>query len=239
MPGVDVQVKFGWSWRKLYLPPAKCQERNIVVHVERLKLCPEHGDFDPTTLRRNPVVFITGDGQSLQQDVKEFESWGIPHDLYAVNRSLIFHERQVDHWGAIDLEESVWFAENVNSKIQNGRKIIRHTIGYSELAYDIGWQMDYPFENDFQRRVWAGNSGYFAILTALHMGYERIIIGGMGLKREPHWYEPATADGPNWAGIVYTQWMDFKMLVPEADKCRSLSGYSAFILGKATKEWVT
>jgi hypothetical protein len=98
--------------------------------------------------------------------------------------------------------------------------------------------MDYPFENDYQRRVWAGNSGYFAILTALHMGYEKIIIGGMGLKAEPHWYEHKDAEGPRWAGIVYTQWMDFKTLVPEAEKCRSMSGYSAFILGQASKDWV-
>lgn len=235
---MSVLAKFGWAWRKLYIPPSLTAKRNVVVHVERLKLCEEHGDFDPTTLRRNDTVYISGDGQSLQEDTREFESWGVAHDLYAVNRSLIFHERQVDHWAAIDLEESMWFAENVNPKVQNGRKIVRHTIGYSELAYDIGWKMDYEFENDYQRRVWAGNSGYFAILTAIHMGYKKIIIGGMGLKREPHWYEPKDADGPNWAGIVYTQWMDFKMLVPEAERVKSMSGYSAFILGKASKDWV-
>jgi len=222
------------------MPPLKTAERGVVVHVERLKLCPEYGgELEWSKYRQHPIVYITGDGRSLKEDTDEFESWDIPHDLYAVNRSLIYHERPVQHWAAIDLEESIWFAENVNSKIQNGHNIFRHTIGYAPLAYDVCWQMDYPFENDYQRRVWAGNSGYFAILTALHMGYEKIIIGGMGIKREPHWYESADADGPNWAGIVYTQWMDFKMLVPEAEKVKSMSGYSAFILGKASKEWLT
>jgi hypothetical protein len=32
--------------------------------------------------------------------------------------------------------------------------------------------------------------------------------------------------------------MDFKMIVPEAENVRSMSGYSAFILGKAEKDWV-
>jgi hypothetical protein len=221
------------------MPPQKTAEKGVVVHVERLKLCPEHGEVDWSQYRQHPVAFITGDGKSLIQDAKEFESWDIPHDLYSVNKSLLFHERPVRHWAAIDIEESTWFAENVNNKIQNGRNITRHTIGYAPLAYDFGWQMDYEFENDYQRRVWAGNSGYFAILTALQMGYQQIVVGGMGLKWEPHWYESDEAPGPNWAGIVYTQWMDFKMLVPESSKVRSMSGYSAFILGQAKKEWLT
>jgi len=33
--------------------------------------------------------------------------------------------------------------------------------------------------------------------------------------------------------------MDYKMEAPEAEKVRSMGGYSAFIMGKANKEWVT
>jgi hypothetical protein len=62
----------------------------------------------------------------------------------------------------------------------------------------------------------------------------------MPLDSTPHWYEdPSTNRGPNWAGHVYTQWMDFKLKVPGAANVKSMSGYSAFILGEADKKWLT
>ena len=225
-----------WGWRKLYMPPEVAEKRNNIITVLGLVLV--NKGLDPTSLKNNPIVFITGDGNTLQKEAKEFESWGIPHDLYAVNRSLLYHQRQVDHWAAIDIEESCWFAQNVTWAQQQGKAIKRHTIGECSIAYDVYWQMDYPWENDFQRRVFVGNSGYFAVLTAIHMGYEKIVLAGMPLNMEPHWYEQDTEPGPHWRGLTYTQWMDFKMKSPHADKVRSLGGYTAFILGTATKEWL-
>jgi hypothetical protein len=69
------------------------------------------------------------------------------------------------------------------------------------------------------------------------MGYEKIVVAGMPLDMEPCWYEPDSDEGPNWMGWMYVQWMDFKTNVPAAQRVRSMSGYSEFILGKANKEW--
>jgi hypothetical protein len=42
-----------------------------------------------------------------------------------------------------------------------------------------------------------------------------------------------------WNGWCFTQWMDFKMKCPEeADKVRSMGGYSAFIVGEASRDWL-
>jgi len=71
------------------------------------------------------------------------------------------------------------------------------------------------------------------------MGYKRVVIGGMPLDSLPHWYERADVAGPNWAGHVYRQWIDFKQKVPGAENVRSMSGYSAFILGEATRDWIS
>ena len=227
----------GWGWNRLYLPSPTLKKNTTIVPVIRLKLIyPEHLDF--SRIRGHPTVLITGDGDTLPFDVKEFESWEIPHDLYAINRSLIFHERQVDHWGAVDLEETIWFTQNVNEKVEPNKHILRHTIGEIPGGVDICWEMDYPWKNENQKLIFAGNSGYFGVLSAIHMGYEKIVIAGMPLNTGPHWYEnKKDYIGPNWSGATYRNWMDFKMKVPEAEKVRSMSGYSAFILGQATKEW--
>ena len=183
-------------------------------------------------------MFITGDGKTLPDEVKEFESWGIPHDLYCVNRSLLYFQRQVDHWAAIDIEESAWFSEYVNNDVCPERTIHRHTIGECTIGYDIYWERDFPFEHDYQKRIWIGNTGYFATLTAVEIGYEKIILAGMPLDNKSHFYDQEELPGPTWTPICFTQWMDFKMKRPEADRVRSMGGYSAFMLGTATKEWV-
>ena len=230
-----MQVVGQWGWRKLFMPPHVARQRNHIVKILKLKL--DNQGIDWSKVIGNPLVLITGDGGSLIDDVKEFESWGIPHDLYCCNRSLLYFQRQVDHWAAIDIEESCWFSQNVNEKVQKCKPILRHTIGECPIAYDVFWEMDYKWDNEFQRRVFVGNTGYFAILSALAMGYKKVIIGGMPIDGNPHWYEPEVTEGPNWSGLTYRQWMDFKMLSPDSDRVKSLSGYSSFILGRATKEW--
>jgi hypothetical protein len=226
----------GWSWKKSFIPPEVQRKRDHLVNITAVK--PYNPGEDVTKYRSRPVCLITGDGSNLPDEVREFSSWNVPHDVYCVNRSMLFFERQVTHWCAIDVEESVWFANFVTDAIEPDKKIIRHTIGEGSFAFDVYWQMDIAFENDFQRRVLTGNSGYFAILTAIQMGYEQIVLAGIPLDMSPCWYESAEDEGPNWNGWTYTQWMDFKIKIAEADRVRSLGGYTEFILGKATKDWL-
>ncbi len=238
---------FTWEWQKLYMPPEVARKNGTIVKVLNVKLSDPDKHLDLNALRNHSTVLITGDAKCLSQDLKEFESWDVPHDLYAVNRSLVFHQRQVDHWAAVDVEEAMWFTENVNPKIESSKPITRHCIGGEKATdnclgisiYDVYWLMDYPWENEYQKRVFVGNTGYFAVLTAINMGYEKIVLAGMPLDRTAHWYEQEVEEGPNWSGLTYTQWIDFKMLHPHADRVRSVSGYSAFILGQANKEWAS
>jgi hypothetical protein len=230
--------KIGWHWRKLYAPPHVMRMKNHLTLVSNMAVVDPGPAGDVTKYPEHDIVLITGDGMCMPEDVKNFEAWRIAHDLYCVNRSMLYFERQIDHWAAIDVEESGWFAENVNFKIEPRKQIIRHTIGDGSFAYDVYWKMDIEEQNEFQRRVLVGNTGYFAILTALNMGYKKIILAGMPLNMDRCWYEPEDADGPNWMGWMYVQWIDFKMNHPLADRVKSLSGYSKFILGEATPEWL-
>lgn len=227
----------GWGWKKHNLPHAQDRKDiQIFVMIHAVNCLNPPADW--ARYRNSDTVLITGDGGSLSRDVRQFEEWGIGHDLFAVNRSLIFHQRQVQHWCAVDLEETIWFAHNLSRAQCPERNVIRHTIGDLPGAVDFRWEMVYDWEDDLQKLVISGNSGYFAVLASIAMGYERIILAGMPLNSTCHWYEdPEKARGPNWAGHVYTQWMDFKMQVPEAERVRSMGGYSAFILGTADREF--
>ena len=232
----------GWSWLHQHIPieeRMKVKNQAKIISVDLI-----NRDFPFDRFCKHDTVFVTGDGHTLPQDVKKFESWNIPHDLFCVNRSMIFFERPVTHWAAVDTDEAVWFSENVNEKIMpEGHRIVRHTIGKLLVGADVYWEPINFAEpitpvTGVPRRIWTGNSGLLAILSSIYMGYKKIVLAGIPLDTKQHWYEPEGTEGPNWVGMVYRQWMDFKIEIPEAENVRSLSGYSAFILGKPTKEWL-
>jgi len=225
----------GWKWVHKCIPGAEKRKRKNLVKVIKVNCLNNNLDF--SQYLHNPIVLITGDGHTLPEDVKRFEAFGIPHDLYCVNRSMLFFERAVTHWAAVDADESVWFAENVTGKITTNGNILRHTIGVLPSGYDVFWMADNELEG-VAKHLWAGNSSMLAILSSIEMGYEKIVLAGVPLDNGPHWYEHEDVPGPEWIGRVYQQWMDVKMKRPEAEIVRSMSGYSAFIFGEATKEWL-
>ena len=232
-----------WGWTKRIISKEQRRDkRNLpkVFHVRPIhKFIGDKGiKINLDKYCEHDTVLITGDGATLPKEVKEFESWGIPHDIFAVNRSILFFQRPVNHWTAIDAEESAWLAENLKEDVlpQNGR-LLRHTIGICTIGYDVFWEAVEPMHNEMQSRLWVGNTGYFALLAAVYMGYNKIVLAGVPLDRNRCWYEHADEIGPHWVPETYTTWMDFKMKVPEAQRARSMGGYSGFILGQASKEW--
>jgi hypothetical protein len=232
-----LKILASWGWRNGYTPPATARQNDSLAFITRVKLIDKGIDW--AKHRKHPFVFISGDAACIVQDIKDFESWAVPHDVYAINRSLLLWEKQVAHWCAIDAEESLWYSQYVPQRTFEEFPTLRHTIGDIHVGYDIHWDWGIKFANDVQGRIFIGNTGYLGVLSAIEMGYEKIVIGGMPLDRTRHFYEQDVVTGPNWAGPCYTQWMDFVMKEPEAaKKVRSMGGYSAFILGKATREWL-
>uniref|UniRef100_A0A6M3KIV2 Uncharacterized protein n=1 Tax=viral metagenome TaxID=1070528 RepID=A0A6M3KIV2_9ZZZZ len=84
--------------------------------------------------------------------------------------------------------------------------------------------------------LWHGSSALFAAYICLTLGYKKIVLAGCPLDSNGHWYFPANQLGPRWTGESYQAWLDFAR-EPEAKKVKSLSGYTAQIVGEATREW--
>lgn len=229
-------IKLGaWKFIKKNIPMAeryKAKNQLKILHVKAINV------ENPKKLRKKDTVLVCGDGNTLPDDVKLFEDLGADHDVYCINRSMLYFERPIDHWAAIDAEESMWFSKHLTKKVVPDGVLLRHTIGVCPIGYDVFWKVDQEFENETQKHVWSGNSGYFGILSALAMGYKKIVVAGMPLDTKPHWYESKNKPGPNWVGQTYRTWIDFKRQHPDSDCVRSMSGYSEFILGKADSKWL-
>lgn len=180
------------------------------------------------------VVLITADGRSLHNDLDTFLQYQVPHDLYCIGRSIQVVSPPVDHFGDVDANSSVWVAEHLPDKARNGH-ILRHTLG-EYRGYDVDWAVvDAPY--DWETDLWHGSTSLFAVLTCLAMGYHRIILAGSPLDFNGHWYDLPGVDGPGWTGMTYRAWLDF-WKTPDSEKVRSMSGYTAQMLGVPTKEWV-
>ena len=180
----------------------------------------------------NPVVLITGDGWSLPEDLKNFDLFHVEHDIYCIGRSINFEgiKENVIHWGDIDSGESYYFAEHLPDKGIDGA-ILRHTLGESR-GFDVDWDVvECPWAMD--EVLWHGSSSLFGVLTALSMGYSRIVLAGCPMDSKPHWHTPNHL-GPDWTGKTYQAWFELAGTVDGVNKVRSLSGYTETLLGSPT-----
>ena len=190
--------------------------------------------------RHNDVLLVLGDGDCMKQDLERFLSWNIQHDVGALGRGIKEYPGYVRHWFCGDGDLSIWWAKN----LINGNGTLRHTLGEVD-GFDADWNMeqdDYHFctitgESNLGRIH--GTSALFATLAGITLGYDRIILAGCPLDMNGHWYfEKKDKDtlGPIWYGTDFMAWLDFREQ-KESDKVRSMSGYTARILGQAEKGW--
>lgn len=134
------------------------------------------------------------------------------------------------HWANVDGPDSKWWAEHLPLK-NNGDIPIRHTIGPCD-GYDIDWDDGVKFDEP-----WLGSSALFAVFAGLALGYAKCVLAGCPLDSEGHWFAAPEERGPEWSKDDLKAWSDFA-LMPESERVRSLSGYTAQILGKPEKEWI-
>jgi hypothetical protein len=111
-------------------------------------------------------------------------------------------------------------------------------------GFDVDWDVDQPdyryAEITGEKGRIHGTSAMFATLAGLAMGYEKIVLAGCPLDTNGHFYFKPTGPetlGPLWLGVDFAAWMDFSMN-GNADRVRSMSGYTGYILGRADRKWL-
>ncbi len=172
--------------------------------------------------RRNDVALVTGDGRTLPDDLERFLGRGVPHDVISIGRSINFYPGTILHWANVDGNESKWWAENLPLK-NRGVLPIRHSLGDFDW-YDVDWD-----DGKDKQAAWYGSSALFAVLAALEMGYQRIVMAGCPMDGEGHWFYGPEIKGPEWRPEDYQVWIDFAR-TDGAKRVKSLSGFTKEIL---------
>lgn len=190
---------------------------------------------EPIIKTEHPVCLITGDGRTLGDDLDRLHEWGISHDAMTIGRSYKLVTGRVLHWVNVDGSHSKWWAENL-PRANNGEMPYRHTMG-DLPGYDIDWDIeDCPW--DVADIMWHGSTSLFAVYICKALGYAKVVLAGCPLDSKGHWYFGPETLGPEWSGACYQAWLDFAKDDYSAN-VRSLSGYTAQIVGEASREWVT
>lgn len=173
-----------------------------------------------------------GDGSCLPEDIKHFlsicylpDSESIRHDIFAVNRSINFYG-PCTHWGTADGDEAVFQA--VQLKLQH-QYLLRHTLMPEIVGFDIFWEPD-----DMPAEDWRGNSALFASEACIAMGYKKIILAGVAMDNNGHWYAPYFR-GPLWTEDAYKRW---EKLAETKPPIKSMSGWTKELFGELTRKWL-
>ena len=180
--------------------------------------------------RTHDTALITGDGRTCTHDIYEFLQYKVPHDVISIGRSINVYDGPIQHWANVDGADSKWWAEHLPLK-NNGKVPLRHTIGDMPW-YDVIWDDGLP-----DGTLWQGSTALFATLIALHMGYLKIVLAGCPLDENGHWYHDEDVKGPTWEGSTYRKWLDLST-DDDFSKVRSLSGYTAKIVGQVHRDWL-
>ena len=186
--------------------------------------------------KQNDIIMIVGDGRTAPKDISIVkEVWKSDCDVGCIGRAIKLVP-QSKHWFNVDGDTAIYWASQINGAVT-------HTIG-DVRNFDTDWdviQPDYNYAKiTGQEGRMHGSTALFAVLVSIEIGYKKIILAGCPLDTEGHWYwEPDTPEtlGPIWQCTDIMAWIDFKEQ-QEAKNVKSMSGYTAKILGKAKERWL-
>ncbi len=182
---------------------------------------------------KHPVLLVLGDGLSMPDDLGRFLSFKVKHDAASLGRSYQRYPGLIRHWFNADGTGAKQWAESLP------QETIKHSCG-DMPGFDVDWEVT---QDDYHHQDITGEAGrlhgtssIFAALAAIEMGYGRIVLAGCPLDTKGHWHSPDHY-GPSWFGMDFMAWLDFAK-EKNAAKVRSMSGYTARVLGSPDKEWL-
>lgn len=184
---------------------------------------------------KNSVLLITGDGSRLERDLQEFFEWEIPHDAMCIGRSIKVYPFHVEHYVDVDADAGKWVLENLVKNHPDKGNPVKHTLGEVEWV-DACWDSD-DIEIPPEDVRWHGSTALFGVLIGLAMGYGCIILAGCPMDKCGHWYFSQQKGEPNWQYSDIAAWLEFKKHTCSTI-VKSISGYTAVILGQPTKDWI-
>ena len=180
------------------------------------------------------VALVLGGALSLWSDIRAVEAmigahWDTVGIVIAVNMAGVHWPGRLDHW--VTLHPEFYFAGGNPTPRTGPWKSLR--LGNSDYwvwtftghkhAASVHRTLSHP----------GGGSGLLAVHVALRLGCPRIVLAGMPIDAGAHFDRPG-----KWTAADRFQ-PEWEADVPKlGGRVRSMSGWSAQLLGRPTAEWI-
>ena len=179
------------------------------------------------------VLLIVGDGANVLRDIEEWYKLAegiVAYDTMCVNYAPLICPHPHQHYAAGDahLPDMQRIAASLP------KNVVKHAWNPGCKYFDIRWIRN-------GRGGWNGTSGNLAFKIGMAFDYCRIVLAGCPMDNSGNWYKPLIPQND----IKYKKdhrahlwkWMEIACR-PIGRFCRSMSGNTANLLGKPTREWL-
>ena len=179
------------------------------------------------------VLLILGDGANVLQDIEAWYDMAeglIPYDTMAVNYSALICPHPLQHFAAGDAHMPDMRA--VSDKLPD--TVIKHAWNPGCKGFHVRWVRN-------GRGGWNGTSANLAFKIGLALDYTRIVLAGCPMDNSGNWYKPMLASNDIKTlkdhRVHLWKWMEIACR-PVGRFVRSMSGNTADLLGRPTREWL-
>ena len=200
----------------------------------------DHSDYDKAdflddieSLRPKPekdCLLIVGDATGVWDDVEEFFKFGIPHDTMLINHVATVWPWPFEHFVAGDSHMIPMqdIAKGLSSTV------IKHCWNPTSEGFDIRWIRG--------SGGWQGTTANLAVKIGIALDYLKMVLAGIPMDFSGHWYNDALPEDDVKRSSDHRahlqKWIELANR-PVARFIRSMSGNTAELFGKPTKEWLT
>jgi hypothetical protein len=179
------------------------------------------------------VLLIIGDGSNVLKDIEEWYGIAqgiIPYDTMCINYSALICPHPFQHLAAGDahMKEMQYVAS------QCPKGVVKHGWNPGCKNFDVRWIRN-------GRGGWHGTSANLAVKIGIALDYTRIVLAGCPMDDSGNWYKPHIPDNDIKKNkdhrIHLWKWMEIAIR-PIGKFIRSMSGNTADLFGKPTREWL-
>ena len=185
------------------------------------------------------TAVVLGSGRSIWDDCAKIDFDKV--EVIAVNNMIMHHKGRVHHGVSLHPEEPPlwrqlrWTNQCEPSYVHtHSHRLPENNDNLPPQEFKTRHGLDYLWVIEGGR---GGSSGLFACMVGLALGYERIIIAGIPLDGNGHFFDPPGAITKQFTGTnIKMEWDNARDKYFNG-RVKSLSGNSREWLGEPPKEW--
>ena len=179
------------------------------------------------------VLLVIGDGSNVLEDIGQWYDVAegvVPYDTMCVNYSAMICPHPIQHYAAGDahMPDMAKIAKSLP------KGVVKHAWNPGCTWFDVRWIRN-------GRGGWNGTSANLAVKIGLALDYTRIVLAGCPMDNSGNWYKKLLKPDDIKANKDHRHhlWKWTEMATrPIGRFMRSMSGNTAELLGKPTREWL-